>query len=82
MLAPGNCTVQGEIVVEHLVGKHFKVAEVEYVIVDVRNIDGETLVYAEPGVASRGPRRAAFRYSDIQPTNFLNTDSAQSEASA
>ncbi len=50
---------------QYLVGKHFVLNEVDYAIVDVRNIEGDSMVYAEPVQADKGPGRAAFRYADI-----------------
>ena len=52
---------------EHLVGKKFIIDDADYVIVDVRDVDGEVMAYAEPVDGNRGPGRAAFRYADIQP---------------
>ena len=51
---------------ENLIGKNFQLEETQYAIVDVRNIKGDTLVYAEPASGSAGPGRAAFRYVDIE----------------
>ncbi len=60
-----------------LVGKTFSVGEGEYRVVDVRQLSGELMVYAEemdsnaPAQsqsqvqAQRKPRRAAFHYGDI-----------------
>jgi hypothetical protein len=53
--------------VDNLVGRHFRIDETDYAIVDVRNIKGDTLIYAEPAAQSAGPGRAAFRYVDIEP---------------
>ena len=53
-------------IVENLVGRHFRIDETDYAIVDVRNIKGDTLIYAEPSAQSAGPGRAAFRYVDIE----------------
>lgn len=52
---------------ESLLGRRFSLQDVEYAIVDVRNMQGETMVYAEPASASHGPGRAAFRYADVEP---------------
>ncbi|MGK0222067.1 MAG: hypothetical protein ACI9ON_001305 [Limisphaerales bacterium] len=49
---------------ENLVGKCFTIDESQYLVVDVRNIDGEVMVYAEPP-QTKGPGRAAFRLTDI-----------------
>ena len=51
---------------DQLVGQRFSIENVDYDIVDVRNIQGDTLVYAEPAVHAAGPGRAAFRYADIE----------------
>lgn len=52
-----------------LLGRTFSVAEGEYRVVDVRQLSGEVMVYAEPTARDRGadrrPRRAAFHYGDI-----------------
>jgi hypothetical protein len=53
--------------VENLIGKNFRLEETQYAIVDVRNIKGDTLIYAEPAAGAAGPGRAAFRYVDIEP---------------
>ena len=52
---------------EHLVGQRFSIEEIDYAIVDVRNIQGDTMIYAEPAAPAAGPGRAAFRYADIEP---------------
>ena len=59
---------------EHLVGQRFSIENTDYAIVDVRNIQGDTMIYAEPAVAAAGPGRAAFRYADIEA--HLRQDSA------
>ncbi|MEM7002926.1 MAG: hypothetical protein AAF529_19220 [Pseudomonadota bacterium] len=47
-----------------LLGKEFTVEDADYRVVDIRNIDGVTMIYAEqPG--SRRPLRAAFRLADL-----------------
>lgn len=51
---------------KELLGRRFNVKESDYTIVDVRNIDGEVMVYAERPKPSKGPGRAAFRYTDIE----------------
>ena len=51
---------------EQLLGRRFSIDEVDYSIVDVRNIQGDTLVYAEPSRTAQGPGRAAFRFADIE----------------
>ena len=60
--------------VEHLVGKQFRIDETDYAIVDVRNIQGDTMIYAEPTKTASGPKRAAFRYDDIESKLEINTD--------
>ena len=63
---------------QNLVGKQFTINECDYAVVDVRNIRGDAMVYAEPLNAQAGPGRAAFRYVDIETT--LNAQpSSQSE---
>ena len=51
---------------DKLLGKRFSLEDAHYTIVDVRNIDGETMVYVDTE-DSKGPARAAFRYVDIEP---------------
>ena len=51
---------------KELLGKTFSLDDDSYTIVDVRKIDGEMMVYAEPPETARGPGRAAFRYADIE----------------
>ena len=52
-----------------LLGRTFSVAEGEYRVVDVRQLSGEVMVYAESTSENRNsgrrPRRAAFHYGDI-----------------
>ena len=60
----GLTNQSSETVVENLIGRSFTIDESQYQVVDVRNIDGEVMVYAEPPHA-KGPRRAAFRLNDI-----------------
>jgi uncharacterized protein (UPF0179 family) len=55
---------------QDLVGQCFSLAEGSYRIVDVRNIAGESMIYAEKlqevrEHQPRAPLRAAFHYSDI-----------------
>lgn len=55
---------------QDLVGQVFSLAEGRYRIVDVRNLAGESMVYAEKlqDVQEHQrnlPRRAAFHYNDI-----------------
>lgn len=65
--------------VENLVGKQFSIDQTEYAIVDVRNIQGDTMIYAEPVTAAAGPGRAAFRYVDIEVNLVQNATSATGE---
>ena len=51
---------------EELVGKKFAIDDASYAVVDVRDVDGVVMVYAEPVEGSKGPGRAAFRFTDIQ----------------
>ena len=53
---------------QNLVGRQFTINECDYAVVDVRNIRGDAMVYAEPLNTKAGPGRAAFRYVDIEPT--------------
>ena len=52
-----------------LLGRRFSVGEGEYRVVDVRQLSGELMVYAEETANDtadpRKPRRAAFHYGDI-----------------
>ena len=65
---------------DNLVGRRFSLDDTDYAIVDVRNIQGDTLVYAEPtkdgAKTGKGPGRAAFRYADIE--SQLDAPSAES----
>lgn len=51
---------------DNLIGKHFHIEYTDYVIVDVRNIKGDTLIYAESAVKDAVMGRTAFRYVDIE----------------
>ena len=51
---------------QEVVGKCFRVETIEFVVVDVRNIDGEVMVYADRAGLPNGPGRAAFRLSDVE----------------
>lgn len=62
-----------EVTVDQILGKQFSLDDTRYTVVDVRNIDGETMVYVDLA-DSRGPAHAAFRYGDIQ--DKLPTDVA------
>ena len=53
-----------------LMGCEFSVGERQYAVVDVRRVNGETMVYADPlqsGLEGgrQGPIRAAFRMHDL-----------------
>ena len=54
---------------QELLGRKFSVGDGEYRVVDVRNLSGELMVYAEELAAdtaeSHKPKRAAFHYGDI-----------------
>lgn len=54
---------------QELLGRKFSVGEGKYRVVDVRQLSGELMVYAEELDADtaepRKPRRAAFHYGDI-----------------
>lgn len=56
----------------HLIGKSFPLADRVYRIVDVRQVAGDAMIYAEPvgGAESRAvparAARAAFHYRDIE----------------
>jgi hypothetical protein len=54
---------------QEILGRTFSVGNGEYRVVDVRQLSGELMVYAEQTTeqASEGrqPRRAAFHYGDI-----------------
>ncbi len=58
-----------------LIGRTFALAESRYQIVDVQQLGGDALVYAEPvaqreresSVKPHSPVRAAFHYGDIAP---------------
>lgn len=64
-----------EQIMQELLGQTFAVASGKYRVVDVRRLNGETLVYAENlaaagprqalPVTSRRPQRTAFHYGDI-----------------
>lgn len=60
---------------QELLGRTFSVGEGEYRVVDVRQLSGELMVYAEelnPEASDeRKPKRAAFHYGDI--ANRLDT---------
>jgi hypothetical protein len=62
---------------QDLVGQIFSLAEGRYRIVDVRNIAGESMIYAEmlherDEPQRRLPHRAAFHYGDI--VDYLAAD--------
>ena len=54
---------------QDLLGRTFSVGEGEYRVVDVRQLSGELMVYAEQlaerAPAAGKPKRAAFHYGDI-----------------
>ncbi len=58
---------------QELLGRTFSVGDGDYRVVDVRNLSGELMVYAEEAGGRSGaeadggkkPRRAAFHYGDI-----------------
>lgn len=54
---------------QELLGRTFSVGEGEYRVVDVRQLSGELMVYAEElgdeTPEQKKPRRAAFHYGDI-----------------
>ena len=52
-------------VMRELVGHKFSVADIPYLIVDVQNVAGAVMVYAEDQDKRLGPKRAAFHYDDI-----------------
>jgi hypothetical protein len=59
-----------EDAMQDILGRIFSVGDGEYRVVDVRQLSGEVMVYAEqmaadPVSQERKPRRAAFHYGDI-----------------
>jgi hypothetical protein len=58
---------------QDILGRTFSVGDGEYRVVDVRQLSGEVMVYAEETAEqaaeqvreARRPRRAAFHYGDI-----------------
>lgn len=58
---------------QDILGQIFSVGDGEYRVVDVRQLSGEVMVYAEPTTVDsvdqptteKMPRRAAFHYGDI-----------------
>ncbi len=54
-----------EAVVQELLGKSFKLSDLDYVIVDVIDIRGDKMVYAEARQPARGAKRAAFHLNDL-----------------
>ena len=54
---------------QDILGRTFSVGDGEYRVVDVRQLSGEVMVYAEQTTEEapedRRPRRAAFHYGDI-----------------
>ena len=64
---------------QYLVGQCFSLTDVSYRIVDVRNVGGESMVYAEKLIDAADYqrhmlRRAAFHYSDI--AEFISSEKA------
>ncbi len=55
-----------EVDMHELLGRSFRLSELDYVIVDVVDVSGEWMVYAETQErANKGPRRAAFHLNDL-----------------
>ena len=54
---------------QDILGRTFSVGDGEYRVVDVRQLSGEVMVYAEQTAdeapEGRRPQRAAFHYGDI-----------------
>ena len=49
-----------------LLGRSFRLSEMDYVIVDVVDVSGEWMVYAETHEQKRSaPKRAAFHLNDL-----------------
>ncbi len=49
-----------------LLGRSFRLSEMDYVIVDVVDVSGEWMVYAETHERQHsGPKRAAFHLNDL-----------------
>jgi len=65
-----------EDAMQELLGRTFSVGDGEYRVVDVRQLSGEMMVYAEElgntDSDQRKPKRAAFHYGDIAAR--LDTD--------
>lgn len=57
--------VSAWLFMRELVGHKFAIADVLFLIVDVQNVAGAVMVYAEDQAKRQGPKRAAFRYDDI-----------------
>lgn len=62
---------------QYLVGQCFSLSEGEYRIVDVRNVAGAFMVFAEKLIEARDEhrrllRKAAFHYSDI--AEFIDSE--------
>lgn len=70
--AEGEC-VESPDAMKNLVGQSFALADERYRIVDVRAVQGDALIYAEPlaravsrpALAGLARSRTAFRYGDI-----------------
>ena len=59
---------------DNMIGRRFHIDQIEYSVVDVRNMSGETLVYAEPSTNSERAvdgtdegARVAIRSVDLVP---------------
>lgn len=50
---------------QELLGKSFKLSDLDYVIVDVIDIRGDKMVYAEARYPAHGAKRAAFHLNDL-----------------
>ena len=56
---------------DEILGRQFRVDEICYTVVDVRNFTGDTLVYAESDAEEKGhSARTAFHYTDIETILF------------
>lgn len=57
-----------------LLGKSFRVSDLDYVIVDVVAVRGDWMVYAESRQPARTARRAAFHLSDLTRMAGFNAE--------
>ena len=56
-----------------LLGRSFRLSELDYVIVDVVDVSGEWMVYAETHERTAAtPRRAAFHLNDLHRLSDLS----------